>query len=99
MTTEKDKAYKAWWEKWWADPEASNGARPLFDAGWDAAFNSCPKTADEIIHTARQNERDEIERKLLAMAGAAFIANKDDHAHWFRSLVNVLFKKLGDTSA
>lgn len=98
MTTEQEKAYI----KWFSDPAVSPAVcyRDIFRAGWEAAVNTAmPMPAHEIIHIARQNERDATEKKLLAMAGAAFIAGRDDHAHWFRSLVTVLFKNPGETSA
>lgn len=95
MTTEQDKAYKSWWFGCSSSERNCIGIAGAFDAGWDAARANRRLDVGAIEAEARA----EIERKLLVMAGQAFVAGKDDHAHWFRSLVNVLFKAPGETSA
>lgn len=102
MTTEQDKAYEAFV----SDPAQSSFPRvDFFVGGWHAGRLAEAANVDAAHSRGRADERAEIERKLLVMAGQAFVANRDDHAHWFRSLVNVLFKnrddskKPGDTSA
>lgn len=86
-------------ETWWAHSGvklfcSETTAQWVWDSAWT---NATISRTDE--QAARQIEREDIERRLLAMACHAFLAGNDEHAHWFRSLVNALFKKLGDTSA
>lgn len=75
-------------------------SREIATAAWNAAYAasqiSDSKRSNNAYDRAKTDAYTEIERKLLAMAGQAFVAGKDDHAHRLRSLVNILFRKPGE---
>lgn len=104
MSTNRDVEFNRWWYRVTGlHTEFPKGPMETCKIAWDAAYAAGraveSANADAAHSRGRADERAGIERRLLAMAAHAFIANKDEHAHWFRSLVNVLFKNPGDPSA
>lgn len=88
--------FQKWWEHTPLPPLRHLIGECTAKEIWSAAY-----TAAQVAHTTgrttsyalgKAEARNAIETQLLGMAGHAFIAGKDEHAHWFRSLVNVLFK-------
>lgn len=94
MTHEQLDAFQTWWSRTNIECQYGTMCRDAFASGWEAHAAASRTGEREVAEqAARQIERAHIERRLLAMACHAFIAGKDEKAHWFRSLVNVLFKK------
>lgn len=95
-------------EKWWfrvtgLHTDFPKGPMETCKIAWDAAY-----AAGRLVESDNSNNahargladcRRAIETRLLGMAGHAFVAGQDAKAHWFRSLVNVLFKSHEDPLA
>lgn len=96
MSTNRDAEFKKWWyQTTGLHTEFPKGPMELSKVAWDAAYVVGraveSSNADNAHSRGRADEREAIETRLLGMAGHAFIAGQDEKAHWFRSLVNILF--------
>lgn len=80
----------------YCDPYSREIATAAWHAGYTATQLADAQRVNNAYDRAKADAYAEIERKLQELAGQAFVAGKDDHAHRLRALVNILFRKPGE---